>query len=410
MHPAKTKNRWLILLVLFINQICIGGSYAWSVFALPLTEANGWDYSQVTLAYSLLLLCISFVGIAGGKLLDRFGARLLMIGSSVLWGLGWLLTGFAASLPQLYLFFGLFAGIGGGLFYNPAITTAVRWFPDKKGLASGMIVGAAGLAPLVLAPVATALLERYQVMNAFKILGVIFLAVAVSTTWLLDSPAPDWKPAGYLPPQPTGARVGGRDYTWKEMMSTGLFYLLWLAFLGGSVSGLMVIGHVSGIGQELVALTPMQAAMMVGIMAVANFSGRMLMGMLSDKIGRFPTLMLAMIASIADLAALYFLVSGFAGFVAALVVMGVCFGGTLAVFPTVTSEFFGLKNMGLNYGVMFTGYGIAAIVGPMAAAALQGATGSYRGAFLFAAALNLMALVLLVIVSRLGRAGKAQKL
>ena len=390
MTMTKQKNRRMILGALFVNAFCCGGVYAWSVFSGSLAEYRNWDYGQVTLAYSLMSLMLSFFGIAGGKILDRFGPKKLMLAASVMWGGGWFLTGCVGQLWQLYLVFGIMAAVGSGLAYNPSITTAVRWYPDKKGFASGLITGATGLSSLVVAPVANMLLERYNVSVAFRIVGAAFLLLMFCASLLTDTPEPGWVPGGCEAGGKASNAGAANDLTWKEMFGDRRFYLIWLAFLGGCVSGLMLIGHASTIGKEVAGISSGEAALLVGIMAVANFGGRLVLGSLSDVLGRHRIVTGVMLLCALDMVFLS-RVTTFPAFVAAIVITGVCFGGTLATFSALTSDTFGPRYNGINYSIIFTGYGIASIVGPNMATAIRTTTGSYSGAFLFAAVCSILA-------------------
>lgn len=405
MGEKKTKNRYLILSGLFVNSFCLGGAYAWSVFALPLSNARGWDYGMVTLAYSLYLLINAFFGIPGGKLINRVGPRKLLLVSSVLFGGGWLMTGFASNTPLLYLFFSVCCGIGCGLRYNPCVTTATLWFPDKKGFASGLVLGAMGLAPLILAPVANALLVQFNVLAAFRILGLIFFVISLLASLPVDAPPENYSPEKMTTPQAGAEIKPGNSCTWQEMMKTGKFYLLWMVFLGSCVAGLMLIGHASAIGQELAGINAGQAAMLVGILALANFGGRMILGSLSDSIGRYPTLMICLAGSTLDMI-LMANSHSFPTYLVAIVLVGVTFGGVLATYPSIVSDSFGSKHMGINYGIVFTAYGIAAVVGPMAATALKSSTGHYTAALIFAGICSAAALVLTLGLARLGKRDK----
>lgn len=390
METKKVKNRWAVLFCICCNTFCFGGVYAWSAFSGDLASHMGWDYSKVTVAYSIMLMVVAGMGLVGGMLLQRFGARRLMIAAGIMWGLGWFLTGFANSIAMLYICFGLLAGCASGFGYNPGVVTAVSWFPDKKGFASGMAVGVCGMASLIVAPLANFLLTRFNVMTAFRMVGGLFLLVSLATSWYIDGPPAGWKPEGYEPPA-TASSSGGK--TWREMMRDPRFYLLWATLLCASVAGLMLIGHASRIGQEVAGITAAQAALLVGIMAVANFGGRLVLGSLSDVLGRHQVVIGVMLLCALDMVFLS-RVSTFGGFVAAIVLTGVCFGGTLATFSALSSDTFGPRYNGINYSIIFTGYGIASIVGPNAATAIKASTGSYSGAFLFAAVCSLIAAAL----------------
>lgn len=429
MEKKKEKNRWLVLFCICCNTFCFGGVYAWSAFSGELAGYMGWDYSKVTLAYSVMLMVIAAMGLAGGVLLQRFGARRLMIVAGILWGLGWLATGFAKNIFMLYISFGVLAGCASGLGYNPGVVTAVSWFPDRKGFASGMAVGVCGMSSLIVAPLANFLLTRFHVMAAFQMVGGFFLLISVATSWYIDGPRPGWKPEGAgkgsvqtrtepesagkgSVPAKTGAEGAGKGgmpaqalgngsrgnrlspqaegMTWREMLKDPRCYLLWATLLCASVAGLMLIGHASKIGQEVAGITAAQAALLVGIMAVANFGGRLVLGSLSDVLGRHQIVIGVMLLCALDMVFLS-RVSTFSGFVVAIVMAGICFGGTLATFSALSSDTFGPKYNGINYSILFTGYGIASIVGPNVATAIKTANGSYSGAFLFAAMCSILA-------------------
>ncbi|MDO4268239.1 MAG: OFA family MFS transporter [Eubacteriales bacterium] len=398
MNEKKIKNRWLVLFCICCNTFCFGGVYAWSAFSGGLAEYMGWDYGRVTVAYSIMLMTIAVMGLAGGALLQRFGARRLMMAAGVMWGLGWLSTGFAGSIPALYASIGLLAGCASGFGYNPGVVTAVKWFPDRKGFASGMAVGVCGVASLIVAPFANFLLTRFDVMTAFRIVGGCFLFISLATSWYIDGPPEGWLPEGFQAPK-TAESTGK---TWREMLGDPRFYLLWATLLCASVAGLMLIGHASMIGREVAGITAGQAALLVGIMAAANFCGRLVLGSLSDCLGRHRIVISVMITGALDMVFLS-RAESFAGFVAAIVIAGVCFGGTLATFSAISSDTFGSKYNGINYSIIFTGYGIASIVGPNAATWIKNSSGSYSKAFLFAAVCSILAAGLCMAAGRMNR-------
>lgn len=392
MEKTKTKNRGMMLACICANTFCLGGVYAWSAFSGELAVQMGCEYSQVTIAYSIMLMTIAAMGLVGGILLQRYGARRLIRVAGIMWGLGWLLTGFSTSLPMLYLSFGILAGSASGFGYTPCVVTAVSWFPDKKGFASGMAVGICGMASLIVAPLANALLTRFNAFTAFRIVGGLFLVVSLATSWYIDSPAENSAQDGGAPTS--------EGKNWRQMLRDPRGILLWATLLCASVAGLTLIGHASKIGQEVAGITAAQAALLVGIMAVANFLGRLVLGSLSDVIGRHSVVIGVMVVCALDMLFLS-RVHSFMGFVTAIVIAGVCFGGTLATFSALTSDTFGPRYNGLNYSIIFTGYGIAAIVGPNVATAIKNSTASYSGAFLFAAGCSVIAAALCILAKRM---------
>lgn len=398
MEKKREKNRWLVLFCICCNTFCYGGLYAWSAFSGELASFMGWDYSQVTFAYSLQLIVLAIMGIVGGMLFQKFGAKLMVI-AGIVWGMGWILTGFSNSIFMLYVSFGVLTGCASSCGYTPGTLTAVKWFPDKKGFASGMAIGVCGVASLIVAPLANFLLTQFNVMTAFKIVGVIFLVLSVGTTWYISDPPEDYRPEGWLPPAHE-AVISGK--TWREMLKDPRAYMLWATLLCASVGGLMLIGHASKIGQEVAGISAAQAAMLVGIMAVANFCGRLILGSLSDKLGRYTIVCGTMIVAAIDMMVMS-RISSFLGFVVCICIVSICFSGTLATFSALSSDVFGPKYNGINYSIIFTGYGMAGIVGPNVATAIRTSSGSYSGAFLFAAACSVIAAVLCFLAKRMNK-------
>ena len=396
--------RWIVLAQLFIGVGCTGGTYAWSVFAKPLSVANGWTLSEVTFAISLILFMVAVTGIVGGRILDRFGPTYLMLFAGILYGAGWFLVSYAQSVWQLYLTFGIVGGIGDGLLYQSSVVTASRWFPDKKGFASGIVVGAAGLAPIVIAPFAYWLLETYGVLNAFKILGLIFLVLRSSTFFLVINPPADWVPATWNPQeisQKTSTVLTTIDVGPGKMMRNVRFWLLWGGFLFGCCSGLLLISQASKLSQELAGFTSAEgAALGVGFLAFMNFTGRMVMGGVGDKIGRYRMLFIVFVITAITMFVFKF-ASTASMFLAVLGITACSFGAIFSNYPAITGEIFGLSRMGANYGIMFTAYGVAAFVGPMMGAYIRQTTGSYNTAFVISACFAIIALLFVFTAKKL---------
>ncbi len=392
------KYRYVILTQLFLSVFCTGVTYAWSIFARGLQEFHGWNISDVTLGYSLLAIMLAIFGIFSGQILDKFGSRWLLLFAGVLFGGGWWIMSFSTSIV-FFWFASIVIGIGDGLLYNTALTTAIRCFPEKSGFISGMMVGAAGLAPLIISPLANYFVDTYTVNGAFRIFGTIFIIVVGSGFFLTKDPKPGWTPEGYDAQREQTAARSVMDVGPKGMMRDIKFYLLWFAFFCGCNSGLLLISNGSQIGTDLAGLTPALAAAFVGILAVFNFIGRMLIGYLGDKVGRIKSLygiytvmvLIMLFFGQADTSVKYLLANGF---------IGVAFGGLMANFPVITGEIFGTRRQGSNYGIMFTAYGIAAFTGPMVGAKFRERTGSWTGAFIFAAILAAVSLVLIYLTHR----------
>ncbi len=368
--------------------------YAWSVFLKPLMAEFGWATAETSLAFTILLLTFAFVMIPAGRLNDKIGPRKVASLGGVLLGLGFILASFTTSLPWLYLSYGIVSGAGIALAYVTPIATCVKWFPDKKGLITGIIIAGFGLSSAFLAPLATYLMATVGWRMAFEVLGVIFLVVAVVGAQGLKVPPQGYCPAGWQPPTTVqGAPV--QDYTWRQMLKTKKFWMIWLMFTFGTTAGLGVIGHVAKFAQEA-GMDAILASLAVSVLAIFNGLGRVAWGGISDKIGRVKAMTIMFVIE----AAVMFILIGTTGVLlfAAVAVVGFCFGGNLSIFPSTTAEFFGTKYYGMNYGIVFTAYGIGGVLGPYLAGAIFDSLGSYLWAFQIAGVLCAIAVVISLLL------------
>lgn len=294
------------------------------------------------------------------------------------------LTGFATSIPILYLTYGLLLGLGIGAAYGAATSVAIKWFPDKKGLAGGLTASGFGLGPLVISPVVKQMIAGMGVYKTFNVLGLILLVVICSASILMEK-APEVVPSNDSI-VPTGK-------TYRDMLREGNFWLLWSIYTMGATGGMMIIGTASDIATTYSLGDPIQVVMLVSI---ANTLGRLFWGAVSDKLGRYQTVV-AMFAVVAI--GLFFLANN-QNFGAALGVVGVMmvalsFGGFLGSFPGITAENWGIANAGSNYGWMFTAYGVAAICGPMLGTRIKEANnGDYTTAFIIVIAMAILGILL----------------
>ncbi|KYZ75843.1 MFS transporter [Anaerosporomusa subterranea] len=394
----KSTNRWLVLLSGILINLCIGSAYAWSVYQKPLIAMFKWSTKETSLAFTLSCVLVPLAMIVAGKIQDQKGPKMVIFGGGIIFGLGIIGAGFTNSLSFLYMTYGVLGGIGIGTVYACTVANTVKFFPDKRGLASGLVVAGFGSGAVVLAPLSSALIESYGVLATFKILGVAYLVLISACTTLVKTAPPGYRPAGWTPPPPTATTITGTDKNWREMLSDPMFYVLWSIYLIGCVSGLMIIGHASPIGQEVIKLSPATAAMCVGFLALANTAGRIFWGWVSDKIGRYNAVKIMFI-----LAGLMMFtltqVTTFVPFVIVLMAIGLCFGGVMGIFPSITADAFGAKNLGMNYGIIFTAWGAAGIVGPLMAGHFKEINkGDYTQAFLIAAGLSVIGVMLTFIL------------
>ena len=397
----KNEGRALVLAAAAVTGSFSGAAYMWSIFNMPLIDQFGWDVRQVSLAYSLFFLMGSISSFLAGWLQRRMRSNLLVLGAGTLFSLGWFLTGFVGSVPLLYVTFSLIGGFGDGLVYNTAVATATRWFPDKRGFANGVCVGCMGLSALVFAPMGNALIAAFGPSGAFRICGVVFLAFFLVFSWFVKAPEPGWAPEGWDPSTLVDVGSSDRDMGLFQMLRTPLFWVLWVMFVAATTSGMMMTGHASNIGQDLAHMTAAQGTMMVGILSIGNFCGRFGFGWLSDKIGRYATLAVILVMTGVDMLLFFGHATTFGTFMVALVFVGACFGGTMSVVPSLCADLFGSRNFGQNYAALYTGYTVAAFVGPSLAAWIFAQTGAYNLAFVVAGLLACGAIVLVYIDRKL---------
>ncbi|RRK10915.1 MFS transporter [Lactiplantibacillus garii] len=404
METTNTRmvHRSHVFTAAFLIIFCCAASSAFSVFAIPLQKATGGTESQVALTLTLYQFFMACFGVASGHIMDKFGAKKLMYFGGLIFGLGWLLTAFVHNLFFLYLTVGLMAGAGNGIMYNPALLTALKWFPEKRGTISGLLLGAASLGPLVLAKVGAILCSQYG-MNGFIPIGLAYLVICWAVGWMMETPTEH----DVATPAVT---ANSHDFTPQAMLKTWQFWSLLLLFSIACTAGIMLIGSLSTIAQVQLQMTPIVAANMVVVNTLANFGGRLLTGKLTDKLGQTKTLAGILILTMVGLAGLRFS-TGLVGFTIFLILLGASFGGVLVVYPTLTGNTFGSTHSGINYGLMFFGYAIGALVGPQIAALFtdKGAgTATYYPAYLVAIGVAAVGLIIDLILMSKGIGTKKQ--
>ena len=318
---------------------------------------------------------------------------LMIVGGSV-FGLGWALTAFASSIPMLYLTTEFIAGAGNGLLYNPSLNNALKWFPEKKGTMSGILLGAASLGPLALAKAGAVLCEAFETQG-FIYIGLAYIVLIEFVAWLVEAPQDDWKPRNWTPAQQAASYV--TDNTPKEMIKTKTFWVILVLFSLACTAGIMMIGSLSTIAQTQLSMDPITASNMVVINCLANLCGRLIIGKLCDKIGNAKTLALVLIITIIGLGGLYLAQGNIVMFIFFLILLGAAFGGVLVVYPPLTASQFGMKNQGINYGIMFFGYSIGSLFGPQIAANFVNSEAgplAYNNVYLVAIGVAIIGLIL----------------
>ncbi len=384
----RNTRAWTIVLSGMGINLSFGVLYAWSIFAANLRESYGWSSTQASLPYTMAVAMFAVMMIAGGRLQDKYGPRFAVTLAGILVGAGMVLSSFFQSVPGLVLCFGILAGSGIGLGYSATTPVAIKWFPPaRKGLISGMVVGGFGAATIYIAPLTNYLIQDHGLFNSLRILGIAFFVVVVGLAQTLRNPGTEEQAAA----APANAVSTARNCTWKEMIRTRQFYQLWVMFVAGALAGLMIIGHLSTIAR--VQTGQNFGFLLVAFMAVSNALGRPIAGTISDRLGRARTMMILYIAQGTVL--LFFPNFGsFASILFGAAVVTFAYGAMLSVYPSAVGDFYGTKNLGLNYGVLFTAWGVGGQIGPMMAGRILDATGGYTAAYYTAAALCFVAAII----------------
>ena len=397
---GSAPNRALPLLGGVLMNLALGVIYAWSVFVAPFDADFGWTRTQVSVVFTIAILSVGSWFVVAGFLQDRFGPRRVAAFGGILYALGFFLASQTESLVWLYVTFGAIAGAGNGFGYAIPIPVCSKWFPDRRGLAVGLVVGGYGAGSGIYGPLAReVLIPSYGWQGTMQISAGIFLVMTLAAAWLLKNP-----PEGYQPPAAAPAAGGarkaaalaaGRDFTTAEMIRTPTFYLLWIAYCLGTAAGLMVISQLVPVGEA--AGLGAAAALGLTIGAIGNTGGRVLSGWMSDTFGRLNTLRLMVLLSAAALPLFYLFAGQVALFFLLLVVIYYCYGTLLSVFASTCADFYGTRHMGVNYGLLFSAWGVAGIIGPVIAGRVFDASNSYGLAFYIAAGLSVVALAALLL-------------
>lgn len=396
-------GRWLFVLIGLAMNICLGTVYAWSVFRKPIAEFFSTADVKITAMQTLwpFMLFLGFFTLSmplSGRLVQKFSPRALSLIGSLVVGAGWILSASATHIDQLYLTYGVIAGVGVGIVYGLPIAVVARWFPDMKGLAVGITVLGFGVSALITAPLAQSLIQSQGVLQTFETLGLCFLASLVVLSSALRFPPAGWQPAGWQ----GGAAMRQKDYTPSEMARTGAGVGLWLCFVIGSFAGLMAIGIASNVAQEVIKLDAATATILVSVFALFNGGGRPLFGWLTDVLhpAKAAALSLSLVLA-ASLAMLFLAGEGTVGvYVLSFCAFWMGLGSWLAIAPTSTLTFFGAKNYAPNYGWLFSAYGIGAILAGFIAGNAKDVFGSYMYAFWVSGALAAVGIVLALKMMR----------
>jgi MFS family permease len=395
------RNRWLVVTGAILIQLALGAIYAWSVFTARLTDLSGpyaFSASETAWIFSAGLATFAIVMVLAGRILPRLGPRALAISGGLLLGAGYVVGGiYGQSFWVQLLAIGVLGGAGIGLAYVVPIAVCVKWFPDKKGLITGLAVAGFGFGATIWVKLAgswfggllntTAVLGLPGVQSVFVIYGITFFLLVLAGSTVMVDPPEGYAPAGWTPPGPAnGGQEGSVEFRAREMLRTPQFYMLWTVFMFAGIAGLMVIYCIKLFGIDALEYRgiadagPITGTAMAWY-AIFNGLGRIAWGSISDRLGRKLTIVLMSALQGATMLMTYhvFISFGMAyGFIFAAALIGFNYGGSFALFPAITADYFGNRNVGSNYGWMFTAYGVAGLAGPLLAGyfkdAAQGTT------------------------------------
>ncbi|MHC4154355.1 MAG: L-lactate MFS transporter [Planctomycetota bacterium] len=383
-------------------NLALGILYTWSVISKRIPEGWGWNEDDKSLPYMFACLVFSLIMVPAGRMQDKIGPRIVATIGGILVGIGLIIAGMTTTLAGFVIGFGILAGAGIGFGYASATPPAVKWFPAARtGLIAGIVVSGFGLASVYAAPVTTLLMDGFGFQTAIIIWGIAFLLVVVGLAQLLRPP-----PAGYVPagsPPAAVAALGSKkeEFLPIEMLRTVQFYAIWFMYVCGAGAGLMIISKLAAIADKQAGIT--LGFVLVAVLAVGNGAGRIAAGMLSDKIGRKATMFICFVSQ-AILILLLSRATKASGLdnipVLALIsaLIGANYGANLSLFPSITKDYYGIKNFGMNYGLVFTAWGVGGFMLAKLAGAMYVKHQTFNIAYYGASVLLILAAVMAVLI------------
>ena len=367
---SSVPNRWTLAGAAVLMQVCLGIIYAWSVFRGPLERHYGWSKTVSIAPYRWSILCFTLAMIVAGFWQDKKGPRLVGSVGGLLLGTGCLLAGLIGGTPLgLNLSYGVVAGLGVGFAYVTPIATCVKWFPDRRGFVVGLAVMGFGIGSMVFAPMLEAMLGKdpaqfaATIPKTFFVLAGVFYVLVTGCAQLYRVPPQGWKPAGWTPP--ASQQTARADFAPGEMLRSWQFYVLWVVYFLGASIGLTAIGESAPLIKELASVgAVMSGGMALGVMSLFNGVGRLAWGAASDRAGRRQVILAMFVISALTCTLLLPQTRDFWRVLMGICAVGFCYGGYLAVMPSLAAEYFGARRIGANYGILFTAWGAAGFLVP----------------------------------------------
>lgn len=379
----KVKNRWLIAASALGIHLSIGSAYAWSVFTNPLAHEFGWSTTEISMAFSIAIFFLGTSAAFMGTFVEKRGPRTSGMVAAIFFGVGVAGSGLATtlgSLPLLYLFYGVIGGIGLGIGYISPVSTLVKWFPDRRGLATGLAIMGFGFAALISGPAAAALIDTVGINSTFYMLGAIYFIVMTASAQYLSPPPEGWIPKGFKENTQKGKikiKPDLAQLTANEAVKTRRFWMLWIMLFINITCGIALLAVASPMAQEITGMSAITAASMVGIMGLFNGGGRIAWASLSDYIGRpnvYTTFFVIQIIA-------YFLLpisTNVILFMVLIYAIMTCYGGGFSSVPAYIGDIFGTKQIGAIHGYILTAWAMAGIVGPILLSFIYDRTNSYN--------------------------------
>lgn len=387
-NKVLDKGKQVVIAATLLNFLT-GIMYGWSIISKFLVEHYGWTSKEASLPYTIYSIAFVVAMIIFGKVQDKKGPTLLSGFGGFLVGAGLILSGFIINPVSIIITAGIIVGMGVGIISTATTPPVIKWHPERvKGKVTGIIVSGVALSSVFFSPLMDFLINSYGLLKTFLFLGIFILISSVFISQFLVNP-----PEGFTHEEEASAKSKNTETNlkWNKMIKTPTFYKLWFMLACSSTAGLMIISHVSNIAKIQANLNT--GFILVITLSLFNTLGRLIAGNLSDKIGRINVMRIIFVlqginmflfADYNHLALILFGVS----------IAGLCYGSTFGIFPAITSDYYGSRNFGLNYGIVFTGWGLGGVIGPMAAASIFDMTGTYNTAYMIALALLAISIII----------------
>ncbi|MBJ8053668.1 OFA family MFS transporter [Bacillus cereus] len=380
----SSVNPWLVVLGTVIVQMGLGTIYTWSLFNQPLVSKYGWSLNAVAITFSITSLSLAFSTLFASELQEKWGLRKLIMIAGLALGIGLILSSQASSLLMLYVLAGVVVGYADGTAYITSLSNLIKWFPERKGLIAGISVSAYGTGSLIFKYINAMLIDSVGVSQAFIYWGLIVTAMIVIGACLIHQAAD----------QGAVQATKTKEYTTKEMLGTKEVYLLFIMLFTSCMSGLYLIGMVKDIGVQLVGLSAATAANAVAMVAIFNTLGRIILGPLSDKIGRLKIVTGTFVAMATSVLVLSFVDLNYGIYFVCVASVAFCFGGNITIFPAIVGDFFGMKNHSKNYGIVYQGFGFGALAGSFIGAIL----GGFKPTFMVIGVLCVVSFIIAIVI------------